>query len=260
MAGDRKSEDSWLIRFGKKTRPALNRWIAKKSLIPTTPVLNPFVFDWAERVQASWRDIQAECDALLEERSTIPAFGEISPHHRRVAVDNSWRSFFFEAHGYRLESNRSRCPKTAALLDTIPDLVTAFYSVMEPGTHVPRHKGITKALINVHLGLRVPAGKDRCRIRIDGEDHGWTEGKLLAIDDTFPHEVWNDSSEARALLFIQVLRPMRAPARLLGKLIVEAATYTTYVQQARRILGATRGQIIARKGFRGRWTAANLHR
>ena len=235
-----RRRDSWPIRIGKKLRPALNRWFAKNSLIPTTPVLDTSLFEWAGRLEANWREVRAECDLLLAERDAIPPLGAISPYHRRVAVDDRWRSFFFEAHGYRSEANRARCPKTAELLDSIPDLVTAFFSVMDPGTHVPRHKGITNALLNVHLGLRVPAGVEHCRIRINDQDHGWQPGKLLVIDDTFRHEVWNESDEPRAILFIQVLRPMAPTARIAGRVIVAAMRFTPYIKDARKALGATR--------------------
>jgi beta-hydroxylase len=229
-----------VIRWGKKLRPVLDRWLASRSLVPNQPVLEAALFAWTERLRGDWRTVQQECDALLKERDSIPPLGEISPYHRKVAPDDRWRSYFFEAHGYCSDANRARCPRTAALLDTIPDLVTAFFSVMDPGTHVPRHKGFTKALLNVHLGLRIPAGVESCRIQIDGQDHGWREGELLIIDDTYPHEVWNQSQQSRALLFIQVLRPMTPPARMLGQLIVSAMNLTPYVRDARRALNGRR--------------------
>ena len=235
-----KASDGWIIRYGKRVRPALNAWIARNSLIPTTPVLSSQSFSWSDHLLANWRDIQAECQLLLNERDAIPPLGEISPHHRRIDVENRWKSFFFEAHGWKVDANRARCPRTAELLDGIPDLVTAFFSVMEPGAHVPRHKGITKALVNVHLGLCVPAGVDECRICIDGVDYGWADGQLLVFDDTFKHEVWNDSDRPRAILFIQVLRPMTKKATLLGKAIIGVVNQSSYVKSARKAAGATR--------------------
>ncbi len=242
-----RANDDWIIRYGKKIRPALNRWIARNSLIATTPVLAPASFAWTDHLEANWHDIQRECDELLAERDAIPPLSEVSPHHRRIDVENRWKSFFFEAHGFQVEANRARCPCTAELLDQIPGLVTAFYSVMEPGAHVPRHKGITKALVNVHLGLRVPAGVEHCRICIDGEDYGWEEGRLFFFDDTFKHEVWNDSDRPRAILFIQVMRPMTRLATILGKTVIGVVNRTSYIRDARKKLGATRSRRSPRR-------------
>jgi len=235
-----KRSDSAFLRFSKKLRPTLNQWVVNQSLIPTTPILDAALLPWTARLQADWKIVQAECDILLAERNAIPPLGQIASYHRRIAPDDKWRSFFFEAHGYEVVTNRKRCPNTAAILDSIPNLVTAFYSVMEAGTHVPRHKGVTKALLNIHLGLRVPAGVDRCRIRVDKEERGWEEGNILMFDESFPHEVWNETDRPRAVLFIQVMRPMRWRGRLLAKAIIQVVNQTKYVQQARRSIGATR--------------------
>lgn len=234
-----KRSESSFLRFGKKLRPTLNRWIGSASLIPTTPMLDPSLLAWTGRLTDAWRAIQAECDALLSEREAIPPLGRIASYHRRIAPDDKWRSFFFEAHGYEVVANRARCPATAAMLDTIPNLVTAFYSVMDPGTHVPRHKGFSKGLINIHLGLRVPGGVEACRIRVADEDHSWADGEILMFDESFHHEVWNDSDRPRAVLFIQVMRPMHWRGRMLAHATISFVNRTKYVQQARRSIGAT---------------------
>lgn len=246
--------ESAILRLGKKVRPTLNRWVEKASLIPTTPMLDASLLPWTERLKTDWRVIQAECDALLGERDAIPPLGKIAAYHRRIAPDDKWRSFFFEAHGYEVVANRARCPNTAALLDGIPDLVTAFYSVMDAGTHVPRHKGFSKALLNIHLGLRVPAGIEQCRISVDDEDWGWKEGEMMMFDESFPHEVWNDSDQPRAVLFIQVMRPMRRYGRLLAHVTIRFMNVTKYVQQARHSIGATpkRRRTPSGSGFASR--------
>ena len=235
----RARSESKFLQFAKKVRPALNKCIERASLIPTTPILQPSVLPWTEQLKKDWRVIQGECDALLGQRDAIPPLGQIASYHRRIAPDDKWRSFFFEAHGYEVVANRTRCPKTAAILDEIPDLVTAFFSVMDAGTHVPRHKGFSKALLNIHLGLRVPAGLERCRINVEDQTCGWEEGKLLMFDESFPHEVWNDTDHVRAILMVQVLRPMRWYGRLLAHLTIRFVNATKYVQQARRSIGAT---------------------
>ena len=246
-----KRSGSALLRFGKILRPTLNRWVESASLIPTTPILDPSLLAWTERLKADWRVIQAEYDGLRVDHDAILPLGRIAAYHRQIAPDDKWRSFFFEAHGYEVVANRARCPNTAAILDGIPDLVTAFYSVMDPGTHVPCHKGITKALLNLHLGLRVSAGIESCRIRVADHDRGWEEGEILMFDETFPHEVWNDSDQPRAVLFIQVLRPMRWYGRMLAHVTIRFVNLTKYIQEARHSLDATpkrRHGRVARNG------------
>ena len=239
MTDKTKRRSGPLLRLGKKFRPLLNRWIERSSLISTTPILDETDLAWTAHLKANWRIVQGEYDALVMKQDAIPPLGEIATFHRRIAPDNKWRSFFFEAHGYEAVGNRAQCPKTAGLLDQIPDLITAFFSVMEPGTHVPRHKGFTKALLNIHLGLRVPSGIEECRIQVADQDRGWEEGQILMFDESFPHEVWNDGDQSRAVLFIQVLRPMKWDGRLIAAIAIRFMNMTNYVQQARRSIGAT---------------------
>ena len=96
----------------------------------------------------------AELDSLRDRGGEVVPLDRISPMGVR---STAMESFVFEAYGYHVPRNRA-VPQTAQLLDRIPGLVLVMFSIMEPGTYVPLHTGVSKALINAHLGLDVPAG------------------------------------------------------------------------------------------------------
>lgn len=224
------------IRVGKRLRGPFNRLITRTSRVPTTPFIDTSLFPWAWKLEASWRDIRAELDALSQHSERVLPLAQVSPDHKRVAGDGKWKSFVFEAYGYHVPPNRFLCPKTARLLDEVPGLVLAMFSVMEPGTYVPLHKGVSKALINGHLGLDVPEGD--CRIEVGGQSRKWENGKLLLLDDTFPHQVWNNTPETRVVLLMQIRRPVGWFSRCVGSAFLAAVSRTGYVQDPRRELGA----------------------
>lgn len=238
-AAEKKSvnKSRW-VRLGKRLRDPVNRWVARQSLIGDQPFIDYRLVPGLAELGAHWREIRAELLPLLEERAAIPALGEISPDHKRIAVDNSWKSFFFEGYGFRAEKNIARCPKTAALLDKVPDLVVAFFSIMEPGTHVPPHRGLTKAWLNCHLGMVVPAGPGKCAMEVAGETVEWREGEWLVFDETNRHQVWNERSEPRVVLFLQVRRPMRRAGRAAADLMIRIIRRTSFVQDIKRHLSA----------------------
>jgi beta-hydroxylase len=62
----------------------------------------------------------------------------------------------------------------------------------------------------------------------------WEAGKSLIFDDTFNHEVWNDTDETRVVLFVDVLRPLPAPWSTINRLIVKAIGYSPFVLDAKR--------------------------
>jgi beta-hydroxylase len=43
---------------------------------------------------------------------------------------------------------------------------------------------------------------------VDGEEYKWTNGGFVLFDDTFEHFAVNESDLSRAILFMDVLRPM----------------------------------------------------
>lgn len=233
-----KVNASRVVRFGKRLRDPVNRWIARQSLIGDRPFVDPAALPELAGLRERWQEIRAELLPLLAERSRIPALGEISPDHKAIARDGHWKSFFFTGYGFRAEQNHARCPTTSALLNKVPGLVVAFFSIMEPGTYVPPHRGLTKAWLNCHLGLVVPEGPGRCAMEVAGETVEWHEGEWLVFDETFRHQVWNERSAPRVVLFLQVRRPMRLVGRITARLLVKAIRRTTFVQDVRRNLGA----------------------
>lgn len=222
------------VRGFKRMRPALNRWLARQSLVGDTVTIDPARIEGLDRLAREWRTIRGELLALLAQPARIPAFGEISPDHRRIARDARWQSFFFEGYGYRSRDNCAACPQTARLLSEVPDLVVAFFSIMRAGTHVPRHRGLSKAWLNCHLPLLVPKGEGKCEMEIGGQVLRWREGEWQVFDETYPHEVWNETEEDRVVLFLQVRRPMRPAGRLFARALHSAIRHSSFVQDVRK--------------------------
>ncbi len=233
-----RPRQSALVRLGKRLRDPINAFFAGQSLIPTDPVLEASHLPGLALGREEWLAIKSEAEALLAARNEIPAFGKISPDHRRIASGPQWKSFFFEGYGFQSNANRALCPKTAAFLDRIPGLVVAFYSIMAGDTHVPRHRGLTKAWLNCHLPLVVPTAPGRCEIDIAGAHYQWHEGEWLVFDETFHHEVWNDTGQRRVVLMLQVRRPMRWMGRFVSRLIYATIRRSGFVQDVRRAVGA----------------------
>lgn len=226
----------WLLRTGKKLRPLVNRAAARASLVPDAPVLDQRLLPWTGAIAAQWQAIRNEAEQVLTSGAPIPALNRISPDHARIARGDSWRSFFLVGYGQRIEANCRRAPRTAYAVAAIPRLNSAFLSILEPGAHIPRHKGVSKGLLTWHLGLRVPADTGACRMEVGGETVVWRDGEGVLFDDTYAHEVWNGSAERRLILLVQVERPMRWPGRLLPDLFLWAVRHSRFVRDARRNL------------------------
>jgi aspartyl/asparaginyl beta-hydroxylase (cupin superfamily) len=106
------------------------------------------------------------------------------------------------------------------ILNRIPNMKSAMFSILAPKKHIPPHRGMWKGMLRYHLGLIIPGPKGSCRIRVGKEIRTWEEGKSLVFDDSHEHEVWNDSDSYRVVLFVDVLRPVIFPLSLVNRTVV----------------------------------------
>jgi beta-hydroxylase len=167
--------------------------------------------EWVPGFEAATPDILAELDALGPE-----AF---EPWPERHLYGAGWNAFGFRFLGRHLDANCARCPKTAAALGAIPGLISAGFSLLEPGTWIKPHVGYSHSLYVGHLGLIVP---EDCAIRVGRETRSWRVGRFFAFNDMVEHEAWNRGDSRRVVLLIEFLRPGRELSELTASPEVEA--------------------------------------
>ncbi|MGE0385736.1 MAG: aspartyl/asparaginyl beta-hydroxylase domain-containing protein [Gammaproteobacteria bacterium] len=223
--------------FGFHTRPLFHRFVARYSLVGNPPVFDNARFPWSAELLANWEAIRDEAQAVLRHRAEIPALRAVSPDHDRIAIDDKWQSYFIWGYGYKAGENAARCPVTTRIVERIPGLISAFFSIHAPGTHIPRHYGVTKGMLTCHLALQVPRDFQRCRIEIDGREYPWTAGGCLIFDDTYWHEVRNDTPDDRVILLVQFERPLRQPGKAISDGFLWLARHSPFIQTSLRQLG-----------------------
>jgi ornithine lipid ester-linked acyl 2-hydroxylase len=221
-----------IITIGKHLRGLFDRLIASGSLVANDPVLDVRDFPWTALLREHWQAIRDEAIAVALRGRAAPSLATISPDHRSIAEVDKWRSFFLYGYGHPIEDNLARCPRTAEVVKRIPGLNSAFFSILAPGTHIPDHRGVTKGLITCHLGLLVPRDGD-VRMRVHDRVVRWAEGETLVFDDTYQHEVWNETDGTRVVLLIQFERPLRQPGKWFADLFMGFVKRSAFVQEAR---------------------------
>ncbi|HWX25525.1 MAG TPA: aspartyl/asparaginyl beta-hydroxylase domain-containing protein, partial [Vicinamibacteria bacterium] len=195
----------------------------------------------------SWSVIRGELEQLLEDLPELPNFQEISKDQVEITDDDRWKTFFLYGYGFKTKLGSELCPATASLVEQIPGMTTAMFSILSPGKHILDHRGPYKGVLRYHLGLIVPREKEACRIRVGEEIRHWEEGGSLIFDDTFNHEVWNDTDETRVVLFVDLLRPLPFPEALINRLIVKAIGISPFIQDAKRNQEAWERRYLERR-------------
>lgn len=223
-----------VIRFGFRFVQAIEKLIVRYSPHGDCAFFPVEDFAWAQHLEQNAGIIRRELEAILRHKEALPSFQEISPDQKRISRDHKWKTYFLYGYGYKSVANCRRCPETARLIEAVPGMKTAFFSILEPGKHIPAHRGPYKGVIRYHLGLMIPEPKERCRIRVRDEIRYWEPGKSLIFDDSHEHEVWNETPGLRAVLFLDVERPLRFPGSWLNKLILALIAHSPFVQDARK--------------------------
>lgn len=188
------------IVFPYRRGPALH--IDKKEHFPESRLL-----------ENNWQQIKAELDGAIRSGMLLPKFHQVDKANHRISFDEgpAWRTIVLKAYDGWFPGNDDFFPETCYLLHQIPSVSTAMFSILEPHTRIPPHTGKLSGVLRYHLALQVPAGGE-CFIEVNREKYYWKEGEGILFNDTYLHQVVNDSDEYRIVLFIDVKR--KAPGWL----------------------------------------------
>ena len=225
----------------------VERWIGRRSPIGDTPFYDTTQFAWIAELERHWTEIRAEVEDVLRDRAAIPAFQDISVDQIDLSDDDRWQTYFLFGYGFEVTEHTAACPRTTQLVRAVPGMKTAMFSILAPGKHIPHHRGPYKGVLRHHLGLIVPEPAKACRIRVGDETRHWTEGASLLFDDTYDHEVFNDTGGRRVVLFLDVVRPLTGVARHLNSALLWVIAHSPLVRDARRRQARWTAEVAARR-------------
>jgi aspartyl/asparaginyl beta-hydroxylase (cupin superfamily) len=169
----------------------------------TAPIHDPSDFAWVDSVLDRTSDFVSELSALERQGRQSSGFHTVWPEYTQ---NGEWAAFWLRLYGRTYTANAARCPKTLSVIESVPRQAGWLgFSAMAPGTHVAPHCGFTNAKLRCHVPLELsPSGN---RIRIGDTLYSWKVGEILIFDDSFEHEVWNDSQARRVVLIFDIFHP-----------------------------------------------------
>jgi len=182
---------------------AINEYLTRHCSDPA--VLNSRDYAWTANFRQNWQSIRQEFDAYSQ-NYVVPAYKDVNKGSS--GDTDGWKALFL-----RVFNNDTQMmeffPKTKALLATCP-CTTAYFSLLEPGTHIPEHRGVYKGVLRYHLSLVVPDDWQNCFIVVDGKKLHWREGDDLMFDDMYLHHVENNTNQKRVVLFLDIKRDFKS--------------------------------------------------
>ena len=174
----------------------------------------------------SWRLLRDEADAVAATLHKVPLLHEIMREQADISANDGrdWRMFVVKEYGATVPKNLERCPALAALLAQSPEVLSAAFSYLAPGKHIPVHRGPFRGIMRFHVGLSMPRnanGELGATLWVNEIPYRLADGDTMLWDDTFPHEVLNATDKTRLALLLDVWRPeMPIDLAALSSLIV----------------------------------------
>lgn len=161
-------------------------------------------FAWTAETARTFPAIKAELETMLRQRNA-----HFEPYFNKSLTSESakWKTLPFYFWGVRNAANCDSCPQVETWLKTIPGLLSAAVSLLEPGTSIEPHFGDTNTIMRCHFGLSIPAGLPDCGLEVKNEQRAWTEGDWFLFCDAHRHRAWNKTEQPRYVLIVDVLLP-----------------------------------------------------
>ena len=173
--------------------------------------VSPDLFDNLHLLEDNWADIAREAEALYRDgffeqttKRNTPGFYDVG---FRTFFKYGWSKFYCTWYGTTLTSAATHCPKTIAVLEKIPSINGAMFTLLPPHSVLTRHLDPVACSLRYHLGLRTPNSSD-CFISVDGKQRAWHDGKAFVFDETYLHFVENNTDQMRLILMCDLERPM----------------------------------------------------
>jgi aspartate beta-hydroxylase len=172
----------------------------------TYPGLTSRPWHDAERFALA-RELERAVPQIAAELHGLSA-GAFHAEAEPISRTGSWDVFLLYERGKRNQENCARCPVTTRIVESHRTVRAPggliYFSRLAPKTRVAPHAGPTNLRLRLHLGLDIPPN---CALRVGGESRSWQPGRCVVFDDSFEHEVWNDSDHERTVLVVDLWHP-----------------------------------------------------
>lgn len=164
-------------------------------------------FPELQLLRDNWRVIRDEAVALM-------ARGSITKAERQddlvfySFMKRDWKRFYLKWYRQPPPSARLHCPRTVALLQQLPCVKGAMFTLLEPRGKLGKHRDPFAGTLRYHLGLSTPNSPD-CRMQLDDVTYVWRDGADILFDSSYVHSAKNETDRPRLVLFCDVHRAMR---------------------------------------------------
>ncbi len=212
-------------------------WSPERRSSAIRSIFDPADFPWARALEGGMaHDPPRARSGARPPRRCCPTSRTSRPTRPSITDDDGWKTYFFYGFGFRVGRElrplpRNRPPRRAPSPACRPRCSRSW----RPRKHIPDHCGPYKGLVRYHLALqRTDAGRSGARSGSATSVATWHEGESLIFDDTYEHEVWNDTDGGSRRAVPRRGPPAAVPDELLNRAVLKLIAVSPFVTDAKR--------------------------
>ena len=174
-----------------------------------------------------WNNFEIFRDEVMDIYKTFKTIKNDMFYYTLIETEPEWTRLYLSWFNKTDPVGKQMCPKSTALIESMPNIKMAMFSVLKPGAKIKAHTGPYRGCIRLHMGLITP-NSDDCFINIDGKNYSWRDGEVVLLDDSYLHYVENNTNKHRVILICDILRPMNFIGNVANDFITKNFSKYTY--------------------------------
>ncbi|HRN93160.1 MAG: aspartyl/asparaginyl beta-hydroxylase domain-containing protein [Chitinophagales bacterium] len=217
----------------------MNQFLKKLLLNKIQTQRKPYGYEypfWVKDFQDNIQAIQAEWKSYIANHGKGYQFDEISKDQVELNKDKMWNVVLIYGYSHFIAKELSNFPVLYKLVKKHQKYITlAMFSTTDARKKIPTHHGNNYGVIRLQIGIDI-AEPENCYLRVEDKKVYLKEQETFLFDDTFEHELVNDSKHNRTVLLIDMYRPLPWYYQILNKKMNTELAESEYVQSVLRNL------------------------
>lgn len=182
-------------------------------------------------LQSKFEEMQNEWEVYkMQHESLGIAIDELSKEQVELNKDKKWKSLFLFGYGHMNNSLAKEFPTLFEFIKKYKKQINlVMISTSEGGKHIPPHKGNNHGVLRMQMGIDVEY-PEQCFLRVEDKKYYLKEKEFFVFDDTFEHELFNNSSSHRTVLIIDFFKPLPWFYDRINRKEIKKAQKSDYIQ------------------------------
>lgn len=186
--------------------------------------------NWVDDFVVNSTMIQKEWNAFKSSNGFGYQFDEISKEQVELNRDKMWQVLPIFGFSKFNKNILTDFPILCSLIKKHRNSITlAIFSTTNSGKNIPRHQGNNHGVLRLQLGIDIKE-PEKCILKVEQKSFVLKENEFLIFDDTFEHELINQSDYERTVLIIDYYKKLPFIYNVLNKYLIFKLGKSNYVQ------------------------------